>query len=90
MNKRLFALVLLSVIGFAGCDLGQYEWVSKAEMRQLREEAVFKRHVGRYREYRSGGNRTWRLDTITGDYCLMLAPNDDWKTPDIKAQNCRN
>lgn len=43
--------------------------------------------LGRYQLQRDTG-RTWRLDTATGDICLMLAPETDWKKPDIKAMGC--
>lgn len=43
--------------------------------------------LGRYQLQRDTG-RTWRLDTVTGDICLMLASEADWKKPDIQAQGC--
>ena len=59
---------------------GEYELIRRDELVQLQR-------VGRYHQYHNGG-RTWRLDT--GENCLMLATEADWKTPGVAAQACRS
>ena len=44
--------------------------------------------TGRFSMYHTSG-RTWRLDSVTGENCLLLAQDADWKKPDISAQGCR-
>jgi hypothetical protein len=34
------------------------------------------------------GNRTWRLNTVTGDACIALTSNADWKRKETKEQSC--
>jgi len=66
---------------------GEYELVNKAELAQLKTEAAIGRSVGRYQVY-SRGFRTWRLDTATGEACLLLTTEADWKKPDTTARSC--
>lgn len=66
---------------------GQYELIKSDELAQLRQDASVANSVGRYHQF-SGGGRTWRLDTVTGQNCLLLANEEDWKKPDTAAQNC--
>jgi hypothetical protein len=63
------------------------EVVAKDELKTLREQAEIGKHVNRY-QMRNEGYRTWRFDTSTGKVCLLLAPDWDWKKPEVDAQNC--
>ena len=59
---------------------GNYELVLKDDLAKLR-------NIGRYQQFIQGG-RTWRLDTATGQSCLLLASPADWEKPDSKARAC--
>lgn len=37
--------------------------------------------------FQSGG-RTWRLNTVTGESCIALTSNADWKTKQAMQQSC--
>ena len=63
------------------------EIISKDEVRKLREQAEIGKNVGRY-QMRNEGYRTWRFDTATGRSCILLAPEWDWKKPDVQSQSC--
>ncbi len=66
---------------------GQYELIKKEELNQLKREAETQRSVGRYQLY-TRAYRTWRLDTATGQNCLLLTSEADWKTADAKLAAC--
>lgn len=34
------------------------------------------------------GMRTWRFDTVTGDSCIQLTSEADWKSRKTKEQSC--
>jgi len=65
----------------------EYVLVNRADLEQLKLDASAGRSVGRFREYRQGF-RTWRLDTSTGNNCILLTTEWDWKKPDTSAQGC--
>lgn len=67
---------------------GQYSLISNQELTQLRHDAELGKAVGRYQIHREGF-RTWRLDTSTGDLCLLLTTEQDWKSADSMAESCR-
>lgn len=50
---------------------GQYQLIKTDELTQLQKDAEIGRSVGRYQMHQVG-LRTWRLDTSTGTWCLML------------------
>lgn len=66
---------------------GQYTLIGNQELADLRHEADLGKSVGRYQMHREG-LRTWRLDTATGEICLLLAPEQDWKKAETAAQGC--
>ena len=67
----------------------EYEVITKNELTQLKKEAEIGRSVGRYQTF-ARGIRTWRLDTATGENCLLLTSEEDWKKPDTAASACSN
>lgn len=71
-------------INFKTCDC---ELIARAEVAKLREQAEIGKNVGRY-QMKNEGYRTWRFDTATGRTCVLLAPDWDWKKPDINNQSC--
>jgi hypothetical protein len=44
---------------------------------------------GRYQLYRQG-NLTWRLNTETGQSCIIFATDDEWKKPKVYRAGCGN
>lgn len=44
--------------------------------------------TGRYQVYRQG-NITWRLDTNTGQSCVLFATNAEWRKPQVYRYGCR-
>jgi outer membrane lipopolysaccharide assembly protein LptE/RlpB len=59
----------------------------KEENSQLKQQVATLKSIGRYQLHDSG-YRTWRLDTATGQDCLLLASKEDWKKIDIAVQQC--
>jgi hypothetical protein len=59
-------------------------YTRRATAMRATKELVALKTVGRYQQYANGG-RTWRLDTATGQTCLLLAPDADWKKPEVSA-----
>ncbi len=58
----------------------------KAEMVELKqkEKAVPEHHY----ELRSRGSRTFRFDSATGETCIQLASEVDWRRKETKSQSC--
>lgn len=50
---------------------GQYTLISNQELVELKHDAELGKSAGRYQIHREG-MRTWRLDTTTGQVCLLL------------------
>jgi hypothetical protein len=42
---------------------------------------------GKYQLYRQG-NLTWRLNTETGQSCILFATDDEWKKPKVYRAGC--
>ena len=68
-------------------ESGQYTLIANQELTELKHEAELGKSVGRY-QIHAEGFRTWRLDTSTGQICLLLTSEEDWKAPKIAAQGC--
>jgi len=102
LRRAFFALlVLICLIGLTSCG---YELVDSSELARLKtaEAQVQKlqtenaqltaqlasaKNVGRF-EIHQFGFRTWRLDTATGEDCILLTSETDWKKPETAAQGC--
>ena len=59
----------------------------KEENSQLKQQVATLKSIGRYQIHQSG-YRTWRLDTATGQDCLLLTSTEDWKKFDTALQQC--
>jgi hypothetical protein len=68
-------------------ESGQYTLIANQELMELKHEAELGKSVGRY-QIHPEGFRTWRLDTSTGQICLLLTSEEDWKDRKIAAQGC--
>lgn len=66
---------------------GQYTLISNQDLSALKHDAETGKSVGRYQIHREGF-RTWRLDTATGQTCLLLTSEADWKKPETTAEAC--
>lgn len=58
----------------------------KADITELkqRQESTPQHHY----ELREDGLRTWRFDPATGDTCIQLTSDADWKRKQTKSQSC--
>ena len=66
---------------------GVTEAVKVEELQRLRHDADLGRSVGRYTHFRVGF-RTWRLDSATGESCILLTSDLDWKNDKTQLQGC--
>jgi len=104
LRHALVLMATFAVLALAGCAgyqvvnegeyemllkvrSGEYQFVKKEELDQLKRDADIGKSVGRYQAYRQG-YRTWRLDTSTGETCLLLTTEADWKNPETTARSC--
>lgn len=96
----ILALVLTSCAGYQLIEdkdyaivqkvkSGEYDLVKRDELAQLKHDAEIGKSVGRYQTF-SRGYRTWRMDTATGQNCLLLTTDAEWKKLEIAAQACQN
>jgi hypothetical protein len=44
---------------------------------------------GRFQVYRQG-SLTWRIDTNTGQSCVLLATNEEWRKPQVYRHGCNS
>lgn len=61
--------------------------IPKAEYEKLKVDAMAAKQVGRYQMNREG-TRVWRLDTATGESCLLLATEYDLKHDAKSEKSC--
>lgn len=103
MQKRPILMFFISAAALliAGCEIvddsdyetvqkiktGQYTLIKNDELVSLKAQADMGKKVGRYQIHEEGF-RTWRLDTSTGEICLLLAADSDWKKAGIASQAC--
>lgn len=91
-----FLLSLLLLVNTDDCDpQKQNQRISslESEVKQLKDKvaeleqkqaAVPEHHY----ELRSEGSRTFRFDPATGDTCIQLASDADWKRKETKEHSC--
>ena len=97
--RRYFGWLLLGIVFAMGCDdytiadkskmdaCAAGVVLTKTEYEQLKRDADIGKSTGRYQIHREG-SRTWRLDTATGNICLMLTTEYDWKHDAKDQSNC--
>jgi hypothetical protein len=94
MLKALLLLSLLIILNGPECDpKKQDERITalEASVNQLRAavaELNQKPKTEHHYELRNGGLRTWRFDSATGEVCILLTSDSDWKTKGAKSQSC--
>lgn len=94
MFKVIFLLSLLIFLSSLGCDSQkQDERIRslegdvkqlKSDIAEMRQRAKTEHHY----ELRNVGFRTFRFDPVTGDTCIQLTSEADWKLKDTKRQSC--
>jgi hypothetical protein len=96
MLRTGFVLSFLLLVNSDDCDpQKQNQRISslEAEVKQLKgkvaeleqKQAGVPEHLY---ELRSEGSRTFRFDPATGEICIQLAPDADWKRKEIKEHSC--
>ena len=93
MAKVLLLLSLFVVLKSPGCDSQkQDEKINalEAEVKQLKADVVELKQKPKDHHYelRNEGLRTWRFDSASGETCIQLTSEADWKRKETKAQSC--
>jgi hypothetical protein len=91
-----FVLSLLLLVNSDDCDpQKQNQRISslESEVKQLKDKvAELERNQAatpeHHYELRNEGFRTFRFDPATGDICIQLTSDADWKRKETKAQSC--
>jgi hypothetical protein len=45
--------------------------------------------TGKYQVYRQG-NLTWRINTATGENCILFATDEEWRKPKVYRNGCKS
>jgi Tfp pilus assembly protein PilV len=98
MCRLLF--VVVACLGMIGCDAETLGYVKKAKYDTLQKQlekaeanlkAARQQALGcqghKYQIYNEGF-RTWQLDLVTGEKCILLTNEDDLKKPKTRMQVC--
>ncbi len=94
MAKLALLLCLFVLLDGSSCDpQKQNERISslEADVKQLKSEVAElkqKPKVEHHYELRNEGLRTWRFDGATGETCIQLTSEADWKRKETKEQSC--
>ena len=93
MRSKLLVL-LMPFVGSMGCvEQSKYaalhdELGKTQEALRKAQGQISRLQAHRYEIFISGG--TWRLDTTTGETCILLASDGNWKKPEYQNQSCAN
>lgn len=94
MRKMTFLLSLFVLLNSPDCDSqkhGERITALEADVKQLKAEIIeieTKPKVEHHYELRNEGLRTWRFDSATGETCIQLTSEADWKHKETKGQSC--
>jgi len=101
MWSQMTVVALTACLVMVACDADTLGYVEKAKYEALQKQLekaqadlktaqseVSACHAHKYEIYREG-SRTWRLDTVTGATCVLLASEGDWKKSDIAGWACK-
>ncbi len=99
MCRLLFAVV--ACLSMVGCDAETFGYVKKAKYDTLQKQLenaeadlkatrqqVSECHWHKFGVYNEGP-RTWQVDLVTGEKCIVLTTEDDLKKPETKTQVCQ-
>jgi hypothetical protein len=93
-------LVVVACLGIVGCDAGTLGYVKKAKYDTLQKQLeatqadlrAARQQVsgcqGHKFEIYNEGFRTWQLDLVTGQKCILLTTEADLRKPETKMQVC--
>lgn len=103
MSSRLFVTLALMtcLVGLGNCGSEVIDSTELARLKadelevqklrtenaQLTAELATAKSVGRYQIHQNGF-RTWRLDATTGQDCILLTSEADWKKPETAVEGC--
>jgi hypothetical protein len=96
MLKPIFLLSILILLNTSECDPKKQDeriTLLETDVKQLKAEVVGLKEkpdpapVHHY-ELRNAGFRTWRFDSATGETCIQLTSDADWKRKETKSQSC--
>lgn len=96
MNKVIVLLSLLAVLSISDCDPQKQDEKIRsleADVKQLKADVADLKQTQtaspqHHYELRNEGYRTWRFDPATGDLCIQLTSDSDWKRKETKSQSC--
>ncbi len=94
MPKAAFLLSLFILLNGSDCDPQKQDGritALEADMKQLKADVAElkqKPKTEHHYELRNEGLRTWRFDSATGDTCIQLTSDADWKRKETKSQSC--
>jgi hypothetical protein len=100
MPKVMILLVLFVALSESGCDQQRQDEQRQdvrissleADVKQLKTDAAElkeKQKSEHHYELRTEGHRTWRFDSATGETCIQLTSQGDWKHKETIAQSCQ-
>jgi hypothetical protein len=93
MPKAAFLLSLLILLNSSDCDPQKQDGriaAIEADMKQLKADVAELKQKPKEHHYelRNEGLRTWRFDSATGETCIQLTSEADWKRKETKNQSC--
>lgn len=93
MRRAAFVVSILIVLNSSDCDpQKQNNRISQleADVKQLKADVVELKQKPREHHYelRNEGFRTWRFDPTTGDTCIQLTSEADWKRKQTMSESC--
>lgn len=92
MIKATLVLCLLALVGCDSDKQNQRITSLESNVKQLQTEVAElkqkKAEPEHHYELRSEGFRTFRFDPATGNTCVKLTTDDDWKRRATKSQSC--
>jgi Tfp pilus assembly protein PilP len=95
MHRAYVLLSLLVLMACVGCDSQkQDDRISslEGEVKQLRNDVADLKKAQNaephHYELRTEGIRTWRFDSATGETCIELTSEADWKHKETKSESC--
>ena len=94
-------LVVVACLSIVGCDAETFGYVKKAKYDTLQKQLekaegdlkAARQHVSgcqvlhKYQIYNEGF-RTWQLDVVTREKCILLITEADLKKPETKRHGC--
>jgi hypothetical protein len=96
MLKVTFLLSLFTLLSSSGCDTQKQDEKIRSlesDVKQLKTEVAELKQKPKaapehHYELRKDGFRTFRFDPSTGDLCILLTTDADWKRKETKVQSC--